>query len=95
MKQLSLFQGSPEDFQKPIIKTIQKEFETLKTNFQPKEPEEFLTRHQLAKMLHVDLSTIHNMRKRGQIIAFQISGRILFKRSLILKDIVELKILKK
>ena len=95
MKQLSLFQGTPEDFQKPIIKIIQKEFDVLKTEFRPREPEEYLTRHQLADMLHVDLSTIHNMRKRGQITAFQISGRILFKRSEIEAAIVELKISKK
>lgn len=95
MKQLSLFQGTPEDFQKPIIKTIKKELELLKSEFQPKEPEQYITRQQLADMIHVDLSTIHNMRKRSVIVAYQISGRILFKRSEIENSIVELKIPKR
>lgn len=92
MKTVSLFQGTPEDFQQPIIKTIQKEFEVLKAKFQAKEPEEYLTRQQLAEMLHVNLSTIHNMRKKSVIVAYQISGKILFKRSEIEAAIVELKI---
>ena len=94
MKTVSLFEGTPEDFQQLIIKAIQKEFEVLKAGFTPKEPEEFITRQQLAEMLHVNLSTIHNLRKRGIIQAFQISGKILFKRSLIESKIIELKIKK-
>jgi len=92
---MSVFQGTPEDFQEPIIKLIQKEFSILKKEFQPREPEIYLTRQQVADMLHVDLSTIHNMRKRGDIKAYQISGRILFLRSEVLESIIELKISKK
>jgi len=94
MKAVSLFQGTPEDFQEPIIRIIQKEFEVLKKEFQPREPKIYLTRQQVADMLHVDLSTIHNMRKRGDIKAYQISGRILFLRSEIIESIIELKIRK-
>jgi len=95
MKQVSLFQGTPEDFQEPIIKTIQKEFEVLKSKFQPIEPEEYLGRQQVANMLHIDLSTIHNWRKKGVLTAYQIGGRILFKRSDIEAKIVELKIVRR
>lgn len=91
MKQLSLFQGTPEDFQEPIIKTIKKEFEVLKANFQPKEPEEYLGRQQVADMLQIDLSSVHNWRKKGVLTAYQISGKILFKRSEIEAKMVELK----
>ena len=91
MKQLSLFQGTPEDFQQPIIKTIQKEFEILKTEFQPKQPEEFITRQQVADMLHIDLSSVHNWRKKGVLTAYQIGGRVIFKKSEILDQIIELK----
>jgi len=92
MKQLSLFQGTPEDFQEPIIKTIKKEFEVLKAEFQPKDPEEYLSRQQVADMLHIDLSSVHNWRKKGVLMAYQIGGRVLFKRSEIEAAIVELKI---
>jgi len=95
MKQLSLFQGTPEEFQEPIIKRIKEEFETLKKGFQPKEPEEFLTRKQVADLLHVDLSTIHNWRKRGTLTALQIEGKVLFRRSSIEAKLVELKNSKK
>jgi len=94
MKQLSLFQGTPEDFQQPIIKTIQKEFEVLKAEFQPKSPDEYLGRQQVADMLHIDLSSVHNWRKKGVLKAYQIGGRVLFKRSEISAKIIELKIKK-
>ena len=94
MKQMSLFQGTPEDFQEPIIKIIQKEFSILKKEFQPKEPEEYLTRQQVADLLHIDLSSVHNFRKRGELTAYQIGGRVLFKRSEISAKIIELKIKK-
>jgi len=92
MKQVSLFEGTPEDFQQSIIKAIKKEFEVLKTQFQPKEPEEHLTRQQVADMLHIDLSSVHNWRKKGVLTAYQIGGRVIFKKSEILASIVELKI---
>ncbi len=95
MKQLSLFQGTPEEFQEPIIQSIKAEFKELKKHFQPIEPEEYLTRQQVADMLHIDLSSVHNWRKRGAITAVQIEGRILFRRSHIISKLVELKISKK
>jgi len=92
MKTVSLFEGTPDEFQQLIIKAIQKEFEVLKAKFQPKEPEEYLGRQQVADILHIDLSSVHNWRKKGVLTAYQIGGRVLFKRSQIEAAIVELKI---
>jgi len=95
MQQIQFIQVTPEQLQQAIINGVKILFDEFKKDFQPKVPEEFITRQELADLLHVDISTTHNMRKRGVIKAYQISGKILFKRSEIEAAIVELKIRKK
>jgi hypothetical protein len=64
-----------------FFKEIRKELNEIKENFQPKTPEEFLTRNEVADMLKVDLSTIHNWCVKGKLIPFGIGSRVYFKRS--------------
>tara|TARA_R110002096_G_scaffold421482_1_gene627215 strand:+ start:3449 stop:3718 length:270 start_codon:yes stop_codon:yes gene_type:complete len=73
------------------INFIKSELKDLKENFQPKEPKKYLSRSELAEMLGVDKSTIHNWRKRKIIEAVQIGGRIFFERESIENAIVKLK----
>ena len=78
-----------------ILNGVKCQLDELKQNYQPKEPEEYLGRQQVADILHIDLSSVHNWRKKGVLTAYQIGGRVLFKRSQIEAAIVELKISKK
>jgi predicted DNA-binding transcriptional regulator AlpA len=80
----------PEEL-KLQIRDIQKEIKEIKTNFQPKEPTEFLTRNQVAKLLSVNLSTIHNYCKRSVLQPYGIGSRVYFKRSEVEKALVKLK----
>lgn len=63
----------------------------LKKNFQPKEPTEYLTRNEVAELFKIDLSSVHNWTKKGILQAYQISGRVYYKRTEIESAIVELK----
>ena len=56
-------------------------FKELKENFQPQQPSEYLNREEVAEMLQVDVSTIHNWRKAGKISAYGIGGKRLYKRA--------------
>ena len=51
----------------------------------------YLTRHQVAEMLSVDISTVHNMTVKGILTKYQISGRILYKLEEIEASIIKLK----
>jgi len=55
------------------------------------EVDEFLTTRQLAKLLHVSISTIVNWRKTGKVKSHKIGSKILFKREEILLKIKELR----
>lgn len=53
----------------------------LKQSFEPKTPNEYLTRNELAEMLKCDLSTIHNWTKKGKLIPYGLGNRVYYKRA--------------
>ncbi|GAA5096625.1 hypothetical protein GCM10023210_30610 [Chryseobacterium ginsengisoli] len=53
----------------------------LAKEFQPKEPDEFLTRNEVCELLKIDLSTLHRWRKDGMIPSYGFGNRVYFKRS--------------
>jgi len=53
--------------------------------------EELLTREQTAKLLDVDLSTLHSWVNKGKLISYGIGSRRYFRRSEIFQSLVELK----
>lgn len=71
----------PKRLTEDILEGVQAKIDKLKAAFQPKEPTEYLTRREVAELLHVDLSTIHNWSKRGKLQPLGIGNRVYFKRS--------------
>ena len=69
----------PQQLLEPI-KELQKQIEDLKKNFQPKEPTEYLTRSEVAKMLKIDISTLWSWTKRGILTSYGIGKRVYYKR---------------
>jgi predicted DNA-binding transcriptional regulator AlpA len=62
-------------------KVVKTETDDLKKHYQPTQPKEFLTRSEVASLLSVDLSTIHNYCKRKILQPKGIGGRVYFLRS--------------
>ncbi len=90
MQQIQLVGLTPEENRKPVFEYIDKKFEDLKQHLQPKEPTKYLTRHEVAEMLSVDLSTVHNLSVKGTLQKYQIGGRVLYKRQEVEDAIVKL-----
>jgi hypothetical protein len=78
---IQFIQITPEEMENRIYIRFKSEFESIKSEFQPKQPTEFLTRQQVKELLDVDLSTVHNWTKRGKLQAYGIAGRVYYKRS--------------
>lgn len=72
------------------LEELLKQVEYLKNQLQPKNPTDLLTRKQVAKMLDVNLSTIHNWTKKGVLTSYGIEGRVYYKRSEVEEAIVKL-----
>lgn len=83
MQTIQFVQVTPEQLQEAIINGVNSKLEDLKKNFQPKEPEELLTRNEVAEMFKIDLSSVHNWTKKGKLKSYGISGsaRVYYKRT--------------
>ncbi len=81
METIQFIQTTPEHLETKILKGVESQIDDLKKHFQPKEPNEYLTRQEVAQMFGVDISTIHNWSKRGVLKPQGIGGRVYFLRS--------------
>lgn len=90
MSQIQLIQITPEELQNQILKGIDTRLEKLSKNFQPKEPTKFLGRHDVAEMLNVGITTVHNWTVSGFLKSYGIGRRVYYKREEVEAAIVEL-----
>jgi hypothetical protein len=90
-KSIQFVQVTPEQLQNAIIEGVKTQLNDLKEHLQPKEPTKYLTRSDVAEMLKIDLSSVHNWTKRGILKSYQIAGRIYYKRDEVENAIIELK----
>ncbi|MGJ8744414.1 helix-turn-helix transcriptional regulator [Polaribacter sp.] len=91
MKQVQLVGITTEEHNSPIFNYIDKKFEELKQHFQPKEPNKYLKREEVAEMIRMKTSSVHNITKDGTLTKYQISGRVLYKRSEVEAEIKKIK----
>lgn len=73
-----------------ILLDLSKKVTELKSSFEPKQPNDYLTRSEVANLLKIDLSTIHHWCKSGKLQPYGIGSRIYFKRSDIENSLVNL-----
>ena len=76
MTQIQFVGTTPHALAELLHETVKIQLEDLKKNFQTKEPTTYLTRHEVAELIQVDKSTIHNLTVRGVLIKYQISSSI-------------------
>ena len=90
MQQVQFISITPEQLQNSIIEGVKSQLEDLKKFYQPKEPNRYLSRQDVADMLQIDLSSVHNWTKKGTLTSYQISGRVYYKLDEVENAIVKL-----
>jgi hypothetical protein len=90
MKQLQFVATTPQQFRNDINQDVKSLLEELKRSFEPKKPQELLTRSETAKLLKINLSSVHNWTKKGLLKSYGISGKVYYKRSEIESALIEL-----
>lgn len=90
MQQVQFISITPQQQQEGILEGVKLQLDELKKHYQPKEPEEYLSRAEVAKMLKVDISTIHNWGKAGKIKRYGLGNRVYYKRSELERAIIQL-----
>ena len=90
MQTVQFISCSPEQLQNAITENVRGQLEELKKSFQPKTPEEFLSRKATAKLLNINLSTLHLWAKKRILQSYGISGKVYYKRSEVESALIEL-----
>jgi excisionase family DNA binding protein len=80
MQRIEIIQVDPEQIQRIVSDAVKHHFEDLKKDFQPKQPNRYLTRAEVAKMLRIDLSTLHLWTKQGKLVSYGIGNRVYYKQ---------------
>ena len=80
MEQVQFIQYTPQQLQEEIQKGIKTQLDAFLQNFKPQQPNDYLTRQEVAELFKVDLSTIHNWCKSGKLKPYGIGARVYFLR---------------
>lgn len=91
MKQIQLIEITPDELKELILTGINKEIEKIKVHFKPINQVDYLTRNEVANLLKIHISSVHNWTKKGILIAYQMGGRVYYRRTDIDEAFEELK----
>jgi hypothetical protein len=81
MSTIQFIQTTPQELQNQINEGVKNQLQDFLKHYQPKQPNEYLTRSDVAKMFNVDLSTVHNWSKSGKLKPLGLGARVYFLRS--------------
>jgi predicted DNA-binding transcriptional regulator AlpA len=81
MQTIQFIQTTPEQLKSEINEGVKNQLEDFLKHFKPKQPNEYLTRQEVAQMFNVDISTIHNWCKSGKLKPLGLGARVYFLRS--------------
>lgn len=82
MNTIQITQLTPEQFEKRIAQIVKDQFESIKSELiLVKDKEDYLTRKEVAEMLKIELSTLHNWCKKGKLKPYGLGNRVYFLRS--------------
>lgn len=71
---------TPEKLTETILNGVKNQLEELKKDFTPKQPEDFLTRMETAKLLKISLTTVHEWANTKILKAYKVGNRTYFSR---------------
>ena len=81
---------APKDLQELIEKTVSKQLETFVKNVPIENPDELLTRVEASNLLKINITTLHNWTKKGNIIAYGIGNRVYYKRGELMGSLIRI-----
>lgn len=91
MQSIQFVATTPQELQKEISQSVKAHLDEFLKHFKPKQPNDYLTRQEVAQMFGVDLSTVANWQKNGKLKPYGLGGRVYFLRSDIEASLIPLK----
>jgi hypothetical protein len=81
MATVQFIQTTPQELQNQINEGVKVQLENFLQHFKPKQPNEYLTRRNIADMFGVNICTVHNWCKSKRLNPLGIGSRVYFLRS--------------
>lgn len=81
MQTIQFISVTPQELQTQISEGVKSQLDDFLKHFKPKQPNEYVTRAEVAQMFNVDLSTVHNWSKSGKLKPLGMGSRVYFLRS--------------
>lgn len=79
---IQITQLTPEQFEESVRKAVKSQLDFLTKEIKKETPkEQYLTRKEVADMLKIELSTLHNWCKKGKLKPYGIGNRVYFLQS--------------
>jgi hypothetical protein len=75
---------TPEQLTEMILAGVKKELNQLKEHYQPKEPDDLLTRNETAELLKISLTCLWDWSRKGVLHPLKIGNRTYYSRKEIL-----------
>lgn len=89
MEAIQMINLTPEHLTGLLIDGLKTQLGELKKWLTPSQSD-LLTREEVAEMLKINLSTLHNWTKQGKLISYGVGGRVYYKRAEIEKALVRI-----
>lgn len=90
MPTVQFIQTTPQELQQQITEGVKTQIQEFLKLYKPKQPNDYLTRSEVARMFKVDISTVHNWCKSKKLKPLGIGSRVYFLRSDIEKSLIPL-----
>ncbi len=90
MQTIQFIQTTPQELQNQITEGVKNQLEDFLKHYTPKQPNEYLTRQEVAQMFNVDISTVHNWCKSKKLKPLGLGSRVYFLRSDIEQSLIPL-----
>lgn len=81
MNSIQFTQIEPQQLTEEIATAVKGQLQNFFNEFKHLQPDEWLTREDVAKLLKVSISTINNWKKAEKLISYGIGNRVYFRRS--------------
>lgn len=81
MAKLQLIEVTPDEIVARITTSVDRKLDDFLKHYQPKQPNEYLTKRQVADLFNVDISTVHSWAKSNKIFPLGLGSRVYFLRS--------------
>jgi hypothetical protein len=86
-EKIQFISTTPQELSSEISDEVRNHLDEFLKNFKPKPVKEYLSRKDVANMLDIDISTVHNWCKAGKLKPLGIGNRVYFLRSDVEKSV--------